>query len=57
MRKQVEREYVLTVDETKAAFWAYLKDQDQPVPENPGGLTIKWNAEAEAFVSWSYIGD
>lgn len=51
--KTVERTYHLDPAEVKLAFWKYLKgDLDQPVPEHPTGMTLRWRDPGEVFVSF-----
>lgn len=54
MKQRIKREYVLTVDEVKEALWRYLKEHcDRPVPAAPKELHFTWNADGEAFISFS----
>jgi len=59
MRRTIKREYVLNLDEVKAAIFRHLKEiEDVPVPNDYSTAILTWNAPGEAFISWTdSIGD
>lgn len=57
MKQKIEREYVLTVDEVKAALRDYLKKIDRPAPPTPEAMSVSWNAPGEAFIRFTEFTD